>query len=50
MQALLLALTKSHERLRRLCPDQTFLGAGLPVVIIRPDNAIEAVVWLAPAH
>jgi len=52
VQALLLALTKSHEELQRLCPDLTFLGdpnLGLPVVTVRPDNAIDAVVSLAPA-
>ncbi|WP_241387564.1 DUF6968 family protein [Rhodococcus sp. CH91] len=52
VQALLLALAKSHEELRRLCPELTFLGStnlGLPVVTVRPDNAIEAVISLAPA-
>ena len=52
VQALLIALTKSHEELRRLCPELTFLGGtnlGLPVLTVKPDNAIEAVISLAPA-
>lgn len=52
MQALLLVLAMSYEELRRLCSDLPFLGdpnVGLPVVTVRPDNAIDAVVSRAPA-
>jgi len=52
VQALLLALANSHEELRRRCRGLTFLGGpdlGLPVVTVRPDNVIEAVISLAPA-
>ncbi|EOM74212.1 hypothetical protein DW322_21630 (plasmid) [Rhodococcus rhodnii] len=47
VQALLLALAMAHEELRQTSPELTFLGEtnlGLPVLNIKPDNAIEAVV------
>jgi hypothetical protein len=52
VQSLLLALTKSNEELRQTSPELTFLGdtnLGLPVLNVKPNNAIEAVLSLSPA-